>query len=343
MRYTSRHWGAIFVLLAAIAAGAFFAVHHLRYKALHVIPPGFTRFDVNAPPPACGRWKEHMQTTRDPETYRLYIEARKVWRSKIGGKLSHDEALRILTDVTQASQKGDWGAVALLASFYREGLGVLPSNHVLDPDPVKAIELTRRGVEAGQPWAFYDMGVAYEHGDGGVPYDVDIAWAYYLKAAELGSPEAQMALADAYGNAKRFDSQEMMEQCAYKQGSGAAALALGVDRRASKKDFKEAIKYFQDGVKFGNKDCADALSQLFEEGYWVTSNMEAKTILRDLGIAADTERFQRYEAIADALAINPDLKLTRLDQVLPLPPAKLPSWNGFEDAIEPASTAPPTY
>jgi TPR repeat protein len=343
MSHNRLRWLSIFVLLAATAAGAFFFVQHSRYKTMHTIPPGFTRFDVSAPPPAYGRWKDHMPTTRDPDIYRPYIEARKIWRSKIGWKLTHEEALRILTDVTLASQKGDWGARALLASFYREGLGVLPSNHVLDPDPVKAMELTRSGVEAGQPWAFYDMGVAYEHGDGGVPYDVDIAWAYYLRAAELGSPEAQMTLADAYGNAKRFDAQEMMEQYAYKQNHGAAALALGVDRRASKKDFKEAIKYFQDGVKFGNKDCADALSQLFEDGFWITSDMDAKAALRDLGITVDPERAHRYDAIGNALQINPDLKLTRLDQVLPLPPATLPSWNGIEDAVEPPSTAPPTY
>ena len=334
---------SIFVLLAAIAAGVFFFIQHSRYKTMHTLPPGFTRFDVSAPLPVCGRWKEHMPATRDPDTYHLYIEARKVWRSKIEWQLTHEEASRILTDVTQASQKGDWGARAMLATLYRDGLGPLPSNKVLSPDPVKAMELTRSGVEAGQPWAFYDMGVSYEHGDGGVPYDVDIAWAYYLKAAELGSPEAQMALADAYGNARRFEGEEAMLQCAYKQGHGAAALALGVDRRASKKDFKEAIKYFQDGVRFGNKDSADALSQLFEDGSWVTSNKEAKVALISLGITADAERFQRYKAISDALQINPDLKLTRLDQVLPLPPAKLPGWDGIGDAVELPSTALPTY
>jgi TPR repeat protein len=343
MRHIRHRSVVILVLLAAAAAGAFFAVHHLRYKTLHAIPPGFTRFDVSAPSPACGRWKDHMPTTRDVDIYRSYIEARKVWRSKIGWKLTHEEALRILTDVTQASQKGDWGARALLTSFYREGLGVLPSNHVLDPDPVKAVELTRLGVEAGQPWAFYDMGVAYEHGDGGVPYDVDIAWAYYLKAAELGSPEAQMALADAYSNAKRFDSEEMMQQCAYKQGHGAAAYALGIDRETIKKNPKEAIKDYQDGVKFGNRDSASSLQLLFIDGYWATSNKDEKEALKALEITADPERAHRYEVIGDALQINPDLKLTRLDQVLPLPPATLPSWNGIEEAIEPPSTTPPTY
>jgi len=41
-----------------------------------------------------------------------------------------------------------------------------------------------------RPWGYYDLGVAYEHGYGGAVQDDQIAWAYYLKAAELGSPEA---------------------------------------------------------------------------------------------------------------------------------------------------------
>jgi len=342
MSHTRLRWLSIFVLLAATVAGVFFFIQHSRYKVMHAIPPGFTRFDVSAPPPACGRWKDHMPATRDAEIYRPYIEARKIWRSKIGWKLTHEEALRILTDVTQASQKGDWGARALLASFYREGLGVLPSNHVLDPDPIKAVELTRLGVEAGQPWAFYDMGVAYEHGDGGVPYDVDIAWAYYLKAAQLGSPEAQMALADAYSNAKRFDAEEIMEQCAYQQGHGAAADALAVKARGSRR-YQKAIQLYQDGVKFGYRDSASSLQLLFIDGYWSTSNKDEQEALKALGITADPERALRYEVIGDALEINPDLRLTRLDQVLPLPPTTLPSWNGIDDAVEPTSTAPPTY
>lgn len=283
-----------------------------------------------------------MPTTRDPATYHFYMEARKVWRSKIAWQLSREEAMRILTDVQQASRQGDWGARALMAYFYLNGLGPLDSNHVLDPDPVKAVDIARMAAAAGQPWGLYDLGVAYGRGYGGVPYDKDIAWAYYLKAAQLGSPEAQMALADAYAHAHLLDAEEVMEQCAYQQGHGPAAFALGVDRRASKRDFKEAIKYFHEGVKFGDEDCASALEQLFDAGHWVNTDEEGKAALTALGIAADPERSSRYKMIFDALKINPDLRLSRLDRVLPLPPAKLPAWNGIADTLEP-EPAVPTY
>jgi uncharacterized protein len=96
-------------------------------------------------------------------------------------------------------------------------------------------------------------------------------------------------------------------------------------------------------VKFGSKPCAESLHQLFDDGHWITTREEGKQVLKALGITVDLERTSRYRAIADALEINPDLKFSRLDEVLPLPPAKLPDWRGFEDALEPESTAPPTY
>jgi hypothetical protein len=41
--------------------------------------------------------------------------------------------------------------------------------------------------------------------------------------------------------------------------------------------------------------------------------------------------------------LNPDLKLTRLDHVLPLPPAELPAWQSINNAIESEPDGPPTY
>ncbi|MES2743355.1 MAG: DUF6396 domain-containing protein, partial [Pseudomonadota bacterium] len=183
----------------------------------------------------------------------------------------------------------------------------------------------------------------YEHGYGGAHYDKEIAWAYYLKAAQLGSPEAQMALADAYAKAGRFQEENTMAQCAYQQGHGPAAFALGVDMRASQGNFLKAITYFQNGTKFGSHDCAVALSQLFGKGFWVTTSEQEKPLLTALGIHVDPERYQRYRAIADTLEINPDLKLARLDHVLPLPPAKLAEWSGVSDAVEPEPSGRPSY
>ncbi len=333
--------GFIFVAIAILVAVYYFVLN-LQERAFHVMPSGLSKFNIADPLPPCGRWKEHMSPTRDAATYRLYIEARKLWRSKIAWQLTREENTRILHDVSLAAERGDWGARALLAHFYQRGLGTMPSNRVLEGDADKSVAIVRQAAAVGQPWGLFDLGVAYEHGYGGAHYDREIAWAYYLKAARLGSPEAQMALADAYAQADRRDDEMTMLECAYKQGNGTAAYRLAMTMKVSER-LQEAILLHQNGIKFGDAKSASSLRILFDDGVWFSNDPKHRESLSALGIAADPERAKRYRAISDALDINPDLKLTRLDQVLPLPPAKLPDWHGVSDAVELESSAPPTY
>lgn len=337
-----KRWTHVSALLAILIASIFFLNNYFQERALHALPYGFKNFSLDDPLPACTRWKDHMPITRDPAAYHLYIEARKVWRSKIAWQLTREETTRILTDVNKAAELGDWGARALLAHFYLQGLGVLESNHVLDAVPDKSVEIVRMAAKEMQPWGLYDLGVAHEHGYGGAHYDVDLAWAYYLRAAQLGSPEAQMALAQAYSEAGRRGDEAIMLQCAYHQGHGRAAYELALNAGATAK-LQEAVGICQNGVKFGSAECARDLKIMFNQGYWDRDSDEERDILRPLGIKVDAERERRYDAIYDALKINPDLKLSKLDQVLPLPPAELPPWSGVQDAVEPQSYNNPTY
>jgi type VI secretion system secreted protein VgrG len=201
---------------------------------------------------------------------------------------------------------------------------------------------TALAANAMQPWGLYDLGVAYEYGYGGAPYDLDLAWAYYLRAAERGSPEAQMALAAAYAKEGRLIDEKTMLQCAYQQGHGPAAYQLGIQARIEK-NYLSAIDIYHQGTKFGNDECAASLELLFGSGSWPSSSEEEKQNLKIIGIRVDSERSSRYNAIYAALQVNPDLKLSKLDQVLPLPPAKLPAWTGVSSAMTPDPNAPPTY
>ncbi|MTV52679.1 sel1 repeat family protein [Massilia buxea] len=326
----------------AAAAGVYAFAKHLEYLRMHTIPAGLQAFDVNGPIPTCGRWKDTMPKTRDPAAYRLYINARKLWRSKIEWQLTRQEALGILHDVQAAANQGDWGARALMAYFYRNGLGPLEKNHVLDPDADKLVEILRSAVAAGQAWGYYDLGVAHEHGYGGAAQDDKIAWAYYRKAAELGSPEAQMALASAYLKAERRDAEKAIVMCAYRQDHGPAAYDLGMSAKL-RKDFRTALEYYQAGTRFGSKEAAVSLMFFFDSKEWSLRDKQEQAALKELDILPDPERESRYHQIYQALDLNPDLKLTRLDKVLPLPPAELPAWNGIQGTIEPEPDGPPSY
>ena len=342
MTKSSIRWLSFVAFAGALAYGGVRYREHMEYVAMHIMPSGLYEFKVTDNPPTCGRWKDHMPRQRDPDAYRTYIKARNLWRSKVEFEFTRQELLGILADVRLAADKGDWGARALLAHFHLHGLGHLDTNKVLDSEPEKGVQIIRQAAAAGQAWGYYDLGVAHEYGYGGAAMDEAISWAYYRRAAELGSPEAQMALAEAYEKAKRPEVALYLRTCAYKQEHGPAAMFLGRDAQLSH-DFVEALTYYQNGARFGNEKSAVALMVFFGVTEWKYYSADQLARLRELELKPDAERERRYEEISKALELNPDLRLKQLDTVLPLPPAELPSWTGVQDAIEPESDKPPSY
>lgn len=317
-------------------------VHGKRENYMNTMPPQLKRFSLSDAPPECASWKATMPKVRDVEYYRIYITARNFWRSKIEWEFTRNELERVLRDVERAANGGDWGARALLAYFYLRGLGPLDTNRVLEPAPEKAVQIYKAAVDAGQAWGYYDLGVAYENGYGDLPYDPELAWSYYRRAAELGSPEAQMALADAYRKAKKRNESDALMTCAYRQGHGPAALQLGSYAEVHK-DLAAAIRYYQSGTTFGNEQCAAALMLIFGAEEWSGMSKDDQQSMKRANILPDPERSRRYREIADVLKVNPDLKLRRLEQVVPLPPADLPPWEGVQSALDRAEDDVPAY
>lgn len=329
-------------VVATGLAGSFYYYQQGKMKmAMHKLPAGFYTFKPTDPLIACGKWRDTMPKIREEMPYRLYYSARRLWRSKPVWTLTQDEASKIVADVQSAAARGDWGAKALLAYFYRVGFGPITSGSAIKPDPEKSVEIIREAIAVGQAWGFYDLGVAYENGFGGIPYSLELAWAYYRQAAILGSPDAQVALAQAYGTAGNKEAKTSMYHCAYVQEFGPAAYWLG--RQASiRSEWMNAIKYYQDGVKYGDADSAMALHLMFSDDD-ISGYSGAKRLAQnELGIHSDPVRAKGYEKIFDILEIDKDLKLRNLDRILPLPPAVVPEWSGILNAIEP-EPAIPTY
>ena len=236
----------------------------------------------------------------------------------------------------QAMKLGHWKAQFNLAGLYLQGLGV-------EQDPEKSIELTEDLMRNGVPAAWDNMGTMYMGGIGSLKQDATVAYAFWQKAADMGSMNAQAYLGEklnaGYDDPPSFWGNYVvgrkMLECAFSQGSGAAALELGVTFRID--DPTRALELLHTGVKFGCEKCAGYLSSSFRRGD------------KPVQAGPDTSRADRYHALANALYHNPDLRFPNLDKVLPLPPAQLPQWDmsapktliDAAKAVVPAASSPP--
>ena len=167
----------------------------------------------------------------------------------------------------------------------------------------------------------------------GVRTEKDGKYAYLRKAADLGSREAQYVIAEMLADIEdKEETQEafkyhlkLVEQfraCASEQGLGEASSNLGISFQMDKK-YPEALKVFHQGVKNGDVISALNLSSGF-------SQKINKDDLNFLNLSPDEERSKRYDIIRKYLSRNDYLqpKVPDLDEIVPLPPAKLPKWDG---------------
>ncbi len=262
----------------------------------------------------CAYEKERIPP-RDPEAEQLYQHAK--WLKK-NNLLKPDPLVypKIERLVRIATAYGHDKANLELRDMLGEGTA-----H--SQDIVKeTLDLTDDLIKRGIPGGYYDMGFYLERGYG-LKLDKDLALKYYRKSADLGSPEGQYLVAELLApidNAPEIAVQ--MWRCAAEQGHGKAGLGLGIWLQTDKV-FTEALQAFQLGAKSGNPNAASFLQNGFD-GPAIDDR------LYYLGQHKDEERVRRYEAISDFLFdydyLNP--KVPEIDEIVPLPPAKLPPWDG---------------
>jgi hypothetical protein len=203
------------------------------------------------------------------------------------------------------------------------------------PD-VETIDLVDQLIKAGVPGGYYDMGHYLELGYG-VKRDAVAARRHFRKAADMGSPEAQAYIGNLFAPFdKAPDIARQMRQCAAEQGHSDAANTLGINLKNNKR-FPEAVKAFQMAVAEGNTMSALAL----EEGFGAPPEIDR---LNYLALAADPERSRRYKLIGKFIDRNDgrNPKVPDIDKIVPLPPAKLPPWDGtFQWQKEQDAAVPP--
>ncbi|CAM2169353.1 DUF6396 domain-containing protein [Paraburkholderia sacchari] len=261
----------------------------------------------------------------DPDADRLFKYGR--WLQKQDGAKDFDDIARYYRI---AAAHGHYKANNNLQQLVSTGLSYSPNASKETVD--LAIQLVKQGVPAG----YYDIGHYLELGYG-LKQDSVTALRYFRKAADLGSPDAQYYLAEKLDPVDAAPEVALqMYRCSADQGHGKAATSLAIGR-STDKFYAEALKAFQQGVMAGNSQAASFL----ENGFESTSPDDR---LYYLAVPNDPERSRRYKLIGKFLDANEGLnpKVPDIDQIVPLPPAKLPEWDGtFQWQKEQDAAKPP--
>ncbi len=185
------------------------------------------------------------------------------------------------------------------------------------------LRLSQQLIDANVATGYYFIGIFLKHGSAGLKQDASMALRYLRKAADEGSAQAQYELGDILAPSDIApDVARQTRRCAAEQGHGKAAVALGVNLK-NRGEYQEALEVFQMGVVAGNESAAGRLRNAFRGP--PPSNMS-----HYLAQQEDPERAERYEKIWSLLAdySYADPKVPEINEILPLPPAKLPAWDG---------------
>ena len=185
----------------------------------------------------------------------------------------------------------------------------------------EAIGLVKHLLAHGNPRGYYDMGLYLESGYG-VQQDSSAARYYIRRAADLGNPEAQFLTAKSLLQSSKnsFVALSVL-RCAMDQGSVDAA-NLYFEISANKDNHEQALLALRTATKFGDVESASALAST---DYGSALERDSRMFNPDERIEGD----RRYKLIARFLTryknLNP--QVLDIDEIVPLPPTKLPVWD----------------
>jgi len=272
----------------------------------------------------CVREADHLPPL-DPDADQLFKYAR--WLQKQDGPKDFSDVARYYRI---AAAHDHYKANTNLQALVSTGLADSPNAQT------EAVDLAVQLVKQGVPGGYYDIAHYLELGYG-LTQDSETALRYFRKAADLGSADAQYYVAQQlFPIDKAPNIAQQMWRCAADQGHGKAAVELGIDRTIHK-SYAEALVAYQRGVMAGNSQAAWALETGFK-------GPPPDNLLNYLALQNDPERSRRYKAIGKLLDDNEGLnpKVPDVDQIVPLPPAQLPAWDGtFQWQKEQDAAKPP--
>jgi TPR repeat protein len=200
---------------------------------------------------------------------------------------------------------------------------LLSTGQASSPDAGKeTIDLVEYYVAMGIPGAYYDMAHYLELGYG-VKQDVAASRVYFRRAADLGSPDAQYYIGRLLSYVPNTaDIMMAMYKCAMQQGNRLAGRSYASYSKVLGA-YQDSLDGYQFATRNGDANSAGNLVNAF-------AGPQMSDELYYLALEQDDNRVDRYKQIRFFLSRHEHLgaKIPDLDDIVPLPPATLPEWDG---------------
>ncbi len=260
------------------------------------------------------------EETQQLYNYALHRDLNHMWPGQRGDGF-WDE---LLPYYRIAAANGDYKANVRLQFLLSDGWTRVP-----DIEAETEVHKLYKMLHKQLPATAYYLLKGYIEDGYGVSAPPDSELAFLRKAADMGSREAQYTLGQMISSlddeaTREFRLKLMMKlyRCASEQGQGNASYWLGMFLPDYHK-YDEAVRAYHQGVKNGNYLSAFILSNAFKAGKERGSN-------DFLDVETDKERARRYGIIDSYLSTYEFMSPTvpDLDDIVPLPPAPLPEWDG---------------
>ena len=260
------------------------------------------------------------EETQQLYNYALHRDLNHMWPGQRGDGF-WDE---LLPYYRIAAANGDYKANVRLQFLLSDGWTKVP-----DIEAETEVHKLYKMLHKQLPATAYYLLKGYIEDGYGVSAPPDSELTFLRKAADMGSREAQYTLGQMISSLDDEETREfrlklMMKlyRCASEQGQGNASYWLGMFLPDYHK-YDEAVRAYHQGVKNGNYLSAFILSNAFKAGKDKCSN-------DFLDVETDEERARRYGIIDSYLSTYEFMSPTvpDLDDIVPLPPAPLPEWDG---------------
>ncbi len=243
---------------------------------------------MNYPEFHCALEKDHTPAIT-PEADKYYQEARRLEKTR-----GWEDWPAIVNNYEKAIELNHWKAMNNLAILYGKGGygkadydngNVEKRNPIgVKPDRAKQLAIYAKMVELDIPLGYYNWSLAIRKGYIPNTQKGD-ATAYMFRAAELGSPQAQIYLGNyfAFGlptYEQRDDIADQYFRCAGRQDNIEALLQVSRFYKIAKDNYPLGAFYLQRAASLGSKETARVLIDIFNKdtekfGYQPDPKLEA--------------------------------------------------------------------